>query len=310
MSYKLGDTPSARPSNSELADFLEVECLQSDDGCFSVTEAAQLMGIIDDESTPVDEEEETLDAIKSALMFIEDRKVTTRGHYPFMADVSSVKTDTASCSPYYRSIYTFLLLATRENMNENRANNGIDGTVLFEHLCAIIMNNYLGGHCISYVFGTGDQERPSFLDKLKNMLSVFKEKGYSVEDNPLNPNIKDGGIDVVSFVPFEDTRQGHFIVFSQCKTGTNWISHVSDLQPSLLDDYISPSLVSKPYIAFMVSDDYQENDWRTLVRKTQGIVFDRCRLMSYLPDSIDDLLLQDINTWNKAVLDRYHQQNQ
>ena len=73
MSYIIGDTPSLGSSVSEIADYLEIECLRSTEGAFSVVEAAQLMGVVDDESTPEDEREENWEDIRQALAIIEDR---------------------------------------------------------------------------------------------------------------------------------------------------------------------------------------------------------------------------------------------
>ena len=53
----------------------------------------------------------------------------------------------------------------------------------------------------------------------------------------------------------------------------------------------------------MVSESFFE-DWENTARDTGGILFDRSRIMNYLPKQIDDSLLQDIQKWNKAVLAR------
>lgn len=304
MSYKLGDTPTANPTNSELADFLEIECLKSYEHSFSITEAAQLMGIIDDESTPANEEEENLDSLKEALGLIEDRKRWTKNYYPFVAGSTSVGIN-EDCDDLHRILYTFLLLATRERMSVNRLVGEIDGALLFERLGSYILRNFFGNHSKSFVFGTGCNVNESFLDKLRRMFNEFNEKGYSVTNHPINSHRKDGGIDIVTYIPFEDQRQGHFVAFAQCKTGTSWEQYLSSLQPTILDDYIQPSLVSKPYILFLIADDCQKDDWNTKVRSTQGIIFDRCRIMSYIPQDIDRNLLQEISTWNNAVLQRY-----
>ncbi len=305
MPYRIGTPPCLGSSVSEIADYLEIECLRGGSDSFSVVEAAQLMGVVDDESTPEDEREENVEDIRGALAIIEDRYRMCRGAYPFKADVNSVVLE-KSCDAKVQSLYVFFLLATRERMNENRFVGSLDGTVLFERVCSGVLKNFLGKHSKSYVFGTGGEERGSFRNKLMGLLDLFAEKGYSVVERPINPHLKDGGIDVVTFVPFGDSRQGQFITFAQCKTGTNWERALTSLCPEILSDYISPPLVSKPFLFFLIAEDCRDNDWTTLVRQTRGVIFDRCRLMSFIPDNVEESLLNDIKIWNAGVLERYN----
>lgn len=304
MSYKLGTPPSPRPSLNELADFIEVECLRSSSHSFSVTEVAQQLGLVDDESTPEDEECESLEQIRAALSLIEDRRRNANNRYPFNTGVSSIEVDSA-CPEFIKQLYIFLLLSTRENMRDNRFVGKIDGSVLFERLSAEVLKNFLGEHSLSFVFGTGSTEVNQFLGKLQFMLDSFNEKGYTVTKNPNNKFFKDAGIDVVVFIPFVDERNGHFVCFAQCKTGTSWESHLADLQPGILDDYIYPVLTPKPRKLFIISDDYQEQDWRDKINRFGGVLFDRCRIMSFLPNNVSEELLKDIIVWNRGVLSRY-----
>ena len=304
MSYKLGNPPSPRPSLNELADFIEIECLRSSCCSFSVTEVAQQLGVVDDESTPEDEEFESLEQIRSALSLIEDRKRFSNNRYPFQSSVSSIECDPA-CSEYFKHLYVFLLLSTRENMKDNRLVKDIDGTVLFERLCAEVLKNFLGEHSASFVFGTGCADSNQFFDKLTLMLESFKEKGYAITKNPNNKHFKDAGIDVVAFIPFVDERHGHFVCFAQCKTGTSWEMHLTDLQPAILHDYINPIITPQPRKLFLISDDYQASDWRDKVNQLGGVLFDRCRIMSYVPNELPADLMNAIRVWNEGVLFRY-----
>lgn len=303
MSYRLRGVPSPRSTATELADFLEVECLISSSGVFSVTEAAQEMGVVDDESTPEDEERDAIECFRNSLSLIEDRNRMTNNHYPFRSNVLSVEFD-KECDSLSRDVYIFLLLATRENMRDNKKVNELDGTLLFERLCAEILKNFFGEHSCTFILGTGNLDKTSFQVKLQELLDSFREKGYCVTPVPNNPYYKDAGIDVIAFIPFHDERHGHFVCFAQCKTGTSWESCISRLQPIVLTDYIQPPLAPIPGKMFLISDDYQERDWRDKINILQGVLFDRTRLMAYLPESIDAELHTAIIEWNKGVLNR------
>ena len=145
----------------------------------------------------------------------------------------------------------------------------------------------------------------NFRKKLEELLELFSERGYTIAEKAVNPHLRDGGIDIVTFIPFVDSRQGQFITFSQCKTGTNWDQMLSSLCPSILDDYINPSLVSKHFVLFLIAEDCRDIDWVTKVRRTGGVIFDRCRLMSFLPQLLDESILNDIIHWNTGVISRY-----
>ena len=53
----------------------------------------------------------------------------------------------------------------------------------------------------------------------------------------------------------------------------------------------------------MVCESFYEN-WETIFRDLDGLLFDRERIMEYVPDNIDDDLLMKINKWNNSVIER------
>ena len=107
------------------------------------------------------------------------------------------------------------------------------------------------------------------------------------------------------FIPFADSRKGQFIAFGQCKTGTNWRSAVSQLDPKVFcDSFCYPSPGFTPIAVFMVAEAFTDN-WEYLLRSTNGLLFDRTRIMQYLPYEIEKDLLAQIRKWNAAVMGKY-----
>ena len=50
MPYKIGNLPSPKATQAEIADFLEVSCLLSEEGSFSIVKAALDNGIVEDKT--------------------------------------------------------------------------------------------------------------------------------------------------------------------------------------------------------------------------------------------------------------------
>ena len=242
---------------------------------------------------------------EDALSEIEDRLAYSKGKYPFETSTNSLRLRDG-IDETVMDVYLFLLLATRENMSGGKNAGGLDGTALFEKLCALVLENYFGNNCSSYVFGTGQDENTSFRLKTQHFLDLLEEGKleFRVPDSDSNRQ-KDGKIDVVAFIPFSDKKKGQFIAFGQCKTGTTWRSSISQLNPdAFCRTYCSPTPGFTPICVFMVAESFTEN-WELYQRSSRGILFDRTRIMSYLPENIDDELLTDIKKWNMSVLRKF-----
>lgn len=302
MSYKLGQLPSVQASRAEMADFLEYQCLASEDNVYSSVSGRSAMGISYDES--LDSEEE-FPEVYEALGEVEDRYVSSGECYPFETNIDSIRVRN-DIDVRVKDIYTFLLLSTRENMSSGKAAGGTDGTALFEKLCAAVLGNYFGKASKSFVFGTGQDESLPFADKIQKMLDMLDEGKltFRMPDNDTKQH-KDGKLDVVVFIPFADSRKGQFIAFGQCKTGTNWRSAASQLDPKVFcETFCTPTPGFTPITVFMVAEAFTDN-WEYHLRSTSGLLFDRTRIMQYLPEEIDEGLLEQIRRWNEAVMRKY-----
>ena len=302
MSYKLGQIPSVKATRAEIADFMEFQCLTSESNVYSSVSGKSAMGISYDEDI---EDEDEFPEIDEALAEIEDRCTFSNGRYPFITDINSIRVKD-DIDDIVKDVYTFLLFCTRENMSSGKITEGIDGTALFEKLCALVLKNYFGKSCKSFVFGTGQDDKDSFSSNVQKMLDMLGEGKlmFRLPDNDTNHH-KDGKLDVVVFIPFADSRKGQFIAFGQCKTGTNWRSAVSQLNPKgFCESFCNPTPGFTPIAVFMVTEAFTEN-WEYLLRSTNGLLFDRSRIMQYLPNEIEECLLEDIRKWNAAVMRKY-----
>lgn len=302
MPYKIGDSPSPKATLAEIADYMEVECLLSKERCFSIVEAAENSGFVEDEDEIDSIGTDAYSEFSDALNQIDFRAYSTSNKYPFVAETKMVSIN-EGCSEYYRILYSFLLFATRWKMGADRIVNQKDGTLLFERLCKEVLSHYFGPYTKSMVFGTGSESNPNgFENKVKKLLKEFKEKGYQFKyPAGIGHNHKDGGIDLVAFTPFNDERKGHFIAFGQCKTGTSWRDKLGQMNPrSFCDVFLTPPLRFTPISIYMVSEAVDDN-WELLASRASGLLLDRTRIVQFLPDEINQDLYEDIKLWVEGV---------
>ena len=290
-------------TQDEIADYLEGKCLLSADKSFSIVEAAEDNGFVEDEDAVESPEVDAYSSYADALLQIDERsRAITNNRYPFIGEQNSISLSD-DCSEYFKTIYTFLLFATRWKMGADRIIQGKDGALIFERLCNSVLINYFGHHAQGMVFGTGaESDDDGFEAKVKGMLDRFAEKGYLFRRPDRDRNRqKDGKVDLVAFIPFNDSRKGHFVAFGQCKTGTHWREKLGQLNSrTFCDLYIQPSLAFIPVCIYMVSEACND-DWEQLARNSQGVLFDRTRIMQFIPDSIDENLYNDIAVWVNGV---------
>ena len=291
--YKIPDTPTAKASSYELADYLEILCFITNEEV-SITNAHRQINYISDEidNSEYDEDDKLYDYLQEALKEIDRRATICRGKYPFNTENNSVRPN-LECEESYKLIYKYLLLATRLNMTEHKFVGEINGTLIFEDLASLVAKEYFGNKAESIVFGTG--VRGGFKDKVNDLTQKIGEGGQYKDPEDSTHDEKDGGLDIVVWKPFSDKRKGKIIGFGQCKTGTEWRNEAGRLNPH---DFCSIYLERQPLVTpvkmFFVCETFK-NNYETLSRKA-GIIFDRCRIMDFLPE-LPKELFDKIKNW-------------
>ena len=87
MSYKIGAQLSPEAKLAEIADYIEVQCLLSEEGCFSIVEAAEDSGFVEDEDEIDSIDADDYNNFAEALGQIDLRsEYSTLGKYPFVAE--------------------------------------------------------------------------------------------------------------------------------------------------------------------------------------------------------------------------------
>ena len=214
----------------------------------------------------------------------------------------------ARSRPFERGLlYLFLLAITRHSMDTTkRVCADIDPTKLFERVCAEVLFGFWGGaddRCGKLIVGTarrkeGDHPFPTSVSTLCRLL---KEGGEWKKD-ARSPGAGDAGLDVAVWRRFRDERPGSLVGFAQCKTGENWRRDLAKLRPrAFCGNYMTQPLLIDPQAIYMVPCRINRDRWSEDTRKSEAILFDRCRLVEY-GHAIGLENRNDCNEWlDKAV---------
>ena len=302
MSFKIPNLPTKTAHTPDLADFLELMCI-ANGGEYSITNGTKKIAYSSDEidnDGVESDDDRILTKLQEALGEIDNRKVRSNDRYPFLTTNNSITTN-PDCSTWDSWCYLFLLFATRNKMSADKGKANIDGTLLFEELSSLVAKEYWGDRSDSYVFGTSTTG--TFQDKIEVVISKIQEgKSYRSPEGSTNKE-KDGGLDIVVWKPFADGRKSKLIGFGQCKTGTEWRQQVGLVIPNAFCGlYMSESIVLEPVKIFFTAEVCVVN-YESIARSA-GLLFDRCRLMDFLPKKLPVKLRNKIKNWTgQSILD-------
>jgi hypothetical protein len=300
--YKFPDVPSPKADVHEIADFIEIKCIQN--RSVSAREVSSSLDILTDHDyrDGVPEDEELEPKIADTLNEIDRRYLFCGTKYPFkVVRHGHVVTLSLAVDEIIREIYTFLLFATRLDMSNQRIQNDIDGTSLFEKLSEYVGKHYFGERAESYLFGTAFREN-NFENKITSLIEQMGEgRGFKNPDETFSNMHKDDRLDVVVWKSFSDGSFGKLIGFGQCKTGTHWKNYLTILHPdSFCRKWFRDQPTVNPVRLFFISESILRNRWYEHA-SDGGILFDRCRIMDYLPIKEPPPFLSQIRAWNMGV---------
>lgn len=306
--------PKAHYENiSEIADFVELECLSDIDAILSVSSISSMIqrehGSEDNPLEDLNDNDIVIQAFEE-LVKREKHVGSNNMRYPFeisdngklLCIKGQLNADDSS-----HILYLFLLLATRLNMNSERSQGGEDATKLFELLSCEVALRYWGGpgrNATAIVFGTGGStgRRSSFQNRIDNLCHQLGEGVRFENSSGSRVAAQDGRLDIVVWRRFADKREGQLIGFGQCKTGTNWQRDLTNLRP---DDFCRNWVFKQPAVypvrLYFIADRVNRvrDRWYGFCLDG-GILIDRCRVIEYA-EELPVSLLSKIVTWVNAA---------
>lgn len=304
--FKLPDgIPNIRSSAQDWADYAEYYALKNDK--ISLIELTKTPLLISDEEIILGIEDDTDKHIQKAddiAHEIRSRKEICGDQYPFdLSDMDYVLNKNPNASEEDKIIYKYLLMATRARMSDHRIQNSIDGTHLFEELCSLVAQNYFGPRAEIDILGTSKDQIVSFRDKLRSITKRMGEGGTIHENEGHRP--QDDNVDVIVWKGFKDNEVSKLIAFGQCKTGTSWVDKLSELNTeAFCKTWFTRQPILTPVRMFFTAQ-YFPRDLFYVRAAEAGLIFDRFRILDYLPQ-LEEGLLTRINNWTEAIYQYYN----
>jgi hypothetical protein len=175
-----------------------------------------------DETSEVIDNWET--KIKEWFLILEEREKLFSDFYPFIITNETTIILKAELSDNHK-LYIFLLLNSNQKyISSNKSILTSD----FEEFSLIALKNYLPVNALSYRFGKSMLNYDRYTGKLINKINLLaSDLKYNIkydEDDFDESDSGDGGLDLVSWIPFSmDEHQNNIqIILSQCATGKEW----------------------------------------------------------------------------------------
>lgn len=305
MSFTLAEGLCPRPDIIEMADFWEIECFKKADFSASLLDVSKALGISDDiQEDEIEAEEEELEEKQEQLVDeIERRIKSCSGKYPFkLSSLGYVLSIDSAVKEEWLWLYTYLLLATRNNMSGNKMVTNVDGTEVFEKVSKDILLNYLGAHSKGVVFGTATAG--GFKAKLTALASDLKD-GVLRQDNTITYNPQDDKLDIAAWIPFDDKLPSKLICFAQCKTGTHWEGTINQLDVSdFLKKWFTLHPRLDPIRTFMIADVLDPNNFYN--KSGNNLFLDRIRLTSLFILNADNDWYDNLKNWTQGIMTQFN----
>lgn len=168
---------------------------------------------------------------------------------------------------------------------------------LFERMCAEAIGGHLNGPFFVFGWPVLPSVESAIAERVKQVASLLRER---FAEDP-GTRYKDRGVDIICWKPFAEPdynncRSGQLIVLSQCAAGHDWRKKTRELPIASWTQYVH--WATDPIPALAVPCVIADELWHDVAREVRGLVFDRVRLINYLPIGVQDTKLKDtLSTW-------------
>lgn len=273
------DKPPKGRDSFIWTDFAELRTLVHPDQCFSRGDLAGIENRCNDAGQRFDAEQRW----REISDFVEIRQVEFKESYPFKVsdDRGAVYLDVDNENPAHK-IYLGLLIAS--SMKHVKSTRQAEIARTFEQICFTVFSYLMPcGSEVRATWANGGPEAPYKGTLYQKMMEIakdirctanFKQRDFKENDRG------DGGIDLISWHPMADCREGMPIAFAQCgcskddwrfkQLEASWAKHLRHLP------------VMHPWATYyFLPLDLREadGDWAYKSDIGQAIVIDRLRLL-------------------------------
>ena len=275
------------------ADYIELVAIFYNEAPVSVGEIMSRFrdeGVFDQRKSDMNQAEENDENetfVRNIFIILDERKSLFNDNYPFVCENEKISLKTTLSDK--NKLYLFLLLASSLSAFKIFQSNL---TSEFEIVSYQALIKYLPQTAITKSFGAGSEFKGYFnkkITQLAKLMNVELDDGVLRGFSP--KNTQDGGLDIVSWIPFEDGISNFISVFAQCACGKDWKKKLSETRrfDRLLKPYLNKinHSIFIPYalINYHKSEFYEQHEF---IEDT--LVFERKRILSLIDENLFDQL--------------------
>lgn len=158
---------------------------------------------------------------------------------------------------------------------------------IFERLAAAAIRNYVQGKVFVFGWPVLPNVQVDIALRVKEVASATREK---FAEAPAG-RYKDRGVDVIAWRPFEEHaagehRSNQLVILTQCAAGKNWRQKTGQLPLKSWTQYVH--WACEPLTGFAVPSVIPETLWHDISRESEGVLFDRIRIVNLLSGGVED----------------------
>jgi hypothetical protein len=162
---------------------------------------------------------------------------------------------------------------------------------VFERLAAAAIKNYLQGKVFVFGWPVLQDVQADIALRVKDVATATREIFIEAPGE----RYKDRGVDVIGWRPFEEHatgehRSSQIVILAQCAAGKNWRQKTSQLPFRAWNQYVH--WACEPLRGFAVPCVIPAELWHDISSESEGILFDRIRIVNLVPGGVED---QELN---------------
>ena len=174
---------------------------------------------------------------------------------------------------------------------------------IFERLSAEAIKNYLQGKVFVFGWPVLPDVQADIALRVKDVATKTREKFVEAPAE----RYKDRGVDVIAWKPFVEHsagehRSNQLVILAQCAAGANWRQKTTQLPLKSWTQYVH--WACDPLTGFAVPRVIPTELWHDISRESEGILFDRIRIVNLLPNGVqEEGLRAEIRAWVELELE-------
>ena len=239
----------------------------------------------DENKAEKDHENETF--VRNIFSVLDEHKSLFSNSYPF--EYEDEKLSLKASLTHKNKLYLFLLLASNLSTFKIFQSNLSSE---FETISYEALKKYLPETAVTKSFGADSEFKGYFNEKITQLAALMNvDADHKFLDTFSPKNTKDGGLDIVSWLPFEDQVSNFISVFAQCACGKDWKKKLNETRSfnRVLKVYLNKINHSLfiPYalINYHKSEFYEHHEFGE-----DTLVFERKRILSLIDENLFDQL--------------------